>query len=1076
VAVRKVSWLSSLPIPALVALAVTAFYQARPSAVFDPSWLFAACSFILVTLVACVVTVVAFRVFLASGRGRFVLLGIGVLSLGVGALQASIARLAHAEAGVALTLLDISMLQAVVFHAAAVIITTAGTTIEVPQGRRRPYLVMTYVFVAALAAFWTLSVVTKVVATFAVHGASVHKVVMTVAGALALCAAMSLFASFQRTASRFLYWYGCAMACTAVSVTARILRGGPGSLFDWAGRLSLYAVGGYFLVLLLAAWRAARQAGVPLEDIMWTFFCHDERGFGHLSDALPDVIRRFDRDRRHVNINDACLRLYDRKAVVVLGRTMEEAGLPEDRAREWRKRLEEAFATGARLEFEERWHSSGGAITLQTTCVPETGPGGTIRSVLAISRDVTERGVLEAARRESETRYRSLFENMKDEVHLWKPVNDAAGRPVDLALVDMNAAGLKAWGKTLEEMKGRTAGELLGPEVIEPYRALMASILEEGRPLTSRTLIEVRGRFMRCTTVPVGGYLLVTATDLTELRNAQEGIRASEERLRMAANAAGFGTFVAYLTTGKQDWSPEIFELLEIDTSETDENKLALILGRIHPEDEEMCKQSWNRLIDPQGDGKVDFAFRLVRQDGGPRWLNVKGRVEFDGEGAERRPVRLLGTVVDITGRRQAERRVSYNAEVLAGVNDVLSATLSCDSEKGLGAACLQVALRITGSPTGFIAMQIPRGLRLVAMQGPDGETASTFESFGLQGFMPGATTAGTLSALFRNGRSIITNTAPRHPRWEVPTGRHPVVRALLAVPLVHDGLIRGLVVTANREGGYQPDHLQALEALAPALSEAFQHLGIQERLRQAHETLEAEVEERTAALEERTAQLRRLVLEISRFENRERRRLSRQLHDHLQQVLAAAKMLIQNVSARTTREMRETHLSRAAELMDECLSVSRSLSLELSPPILHEQGLVAAVRWLARSMEEGYGLAVNLDADLEVLPDPEGVSLLVYECTRELLLNVAHHAGVGSAELSMRWEADRLLELVVADRGAGFDMVELKTEKPEDALGLLGIRERITSLGGTADIQSVRGLGTRVRLLIPFPPEPAGG
>lgn len=171
--------------------------------------------------------------------------------------------------------------------------------------------------------------------------------------------------------------------------------------------------------------------------------------------------------------------------------------------------------------------------------------------------------------------------------------------------------------------------------------------------------------------------------------------------------------------------------------------------------------------------------------------------------------------------------------------------------------------------------------------------------------------------------------------------------------------------------------------------------------------------------------------------------------------------------------------LRRAAEeieqLLDESIQASRSLTAELSPPILHEGGLTAGLQWLAHWMKEKHGLNVVLVTDVDVAAPAEDVSVLLFESVRELLFNVVKHARVQSARVSMKPVAGQSLEIAVSDEGAGFDPESLKAARRLGGFGLFSIRERLGLIGGRLVIDSRPGHGARLAVIIPVEPGEPG-
>lgn len=244
--------------------------------------------------------------------------------------------------------------------------------------------------------------------------------------------------------------------------------------------------------------------------------------------------------------------------------------------------------------------------------------------------------------------------------------------------------------------------------------------------------------------------------------------------------------------------------------------------------------------------------------------------------------------------------------------------------------------------------------------------------------------------------------------------------------------------------------------------------------LQQAKEELEDRVAERTEQLknanlqlETRAAQLRALAGQLTLAEQRERRRIAMLLHDNLQQILVGAKFQVSTLHHSAEVAARAAGIATSA-LLDEAIQASRSLTAEISPPILYEQGLVPALRWLVDWIREKHGLAVELNS--EPIPGQltENMIILLFESVREVLFNVVKHASVDRAQINVGC-ANRVLHITILDHGSGFDV---KSVRPSGAAGggygLFSIRERLGLLGGRLEIDSAPGRGTRVMLSAP--------
>lgn len=220
-----------------------------------------------------------------------------------------------------------------------------------------------------------------------------------------------------------------------------------------------------------------------------------------------------------------------------------------------------------------------------------------------------------------------------------------------------------------------------------------------------------------------------------------------------------------------------------------------------------------------------------------------------------------------------------------------------------------------------------------------------------------------------------------------------------------------------------------------------------------------------------RTARLSALAGELTRAEERERRRLARVLHDHLQQLLVAAKLRADKLAGRNPDPQAPNPAAHLADLIGRIIEATRTLTAELSPPILYERGLGAALGWLARWMPVKHGLTVHLEVDDDAEPQAQDMRVLLFVCARELLFNVAKHAATDRAQVRLSLADEDTVSLVVEDQGRGCDHAALHEPQTPGGFGLLSIRERLTLAGGRMTIDAAAGRGVTVCLHAPRDP-----
>ncbi|BAE52469.1 PAS domain-containing sensor histidine kinase [Paramagnetospirillum magneticum] len=213
---------------------------------------------------------------------------------------------------------------------------------------------------------------------------------------------------------------------------------------------------------------------------------------------------------------------------------------------------------------------------------------------------------------------------------------------------------------------------------------------------------------------------------------------------------------------------------------------------------------------------------------------------------------------------------------------------------------------------------------------------------------------------------------------------------------------------------------------------------------------------------------LRNLAIEATLSEERERHSIAKDLHDGLGQTLHLARFKLDRLVKALPQELPTATLAlELIGLLSEASGEVRSLTSKLSPPALKDLGLVAAISWLADEMGRRRGLQVVVEDDGVPKPLTEGQSTLLFRAVRELVINIAKHAGVGSARIGLRVCNNRLI-ITVADKGVGF--IDWRaTLEARRGFGLSSVRERITFLKGVMDIQTRPGEGTTVVLEMPF-------
>jgi PAS domain S-box-containing protein len=265
-----------------------------------------------------------------------------------------------------------------------------------------------------------------------------------------------------------------------------------------------------------------------------------------------------------------------------------------------------------------------------------------------------------------------------------------------------------------------------------------------------------------------------------------------------------------------------------------------------------------------------------------------------------------------------------------------------------------------------------------------------------------------------------------------------------------------------RRAGG---EDLWALVAAAPRYDQAGDYLGF---LAMVSDITGRKRDEQV--LMEHQRRLRLLSSELALTEERERRRLATILHDRVSQNLFMAKFKLSELAGELAGHPARAGLDEAAEILNQSLAEARSLTYELSLPILFEHGLEPALEWLAGHYQEHHGLTVRFSGsqDREVELGEEH-KLALFRAAQELLVNVLKHSGVSAAELRLEQGPGRL-KLTVSDQGRGLP-AQAAGRPRELGYGLFSIQERLGGLGGSLELHSRPGQGVRAVVVAPLAP-----
>lgn len=226
--------------------------------------------------------------------------------------------------------------------------------------------------------------------------------------------------------------------------------------------------------------------------------------------------------------------------------------------------------------------------------------------------------------------------------------------------------------------------------------------------------------------------------------------------------------------------------------------------------------------------------------------------------------------------------------------------------------------------------------------------------------------------------------------------------------------------------------------------------------------TLERRSAEQRAFAEEAERQMRELSQRLVALQEDERKNLSRELHDHVAQVLTALRMELGRIDRAKPDVRTAEAVAESRRLVDQMFRTVRDLALGLRPSMLDDLGLQPALEWHVRDLTHRYGVDVNLSVqgDLDSLSDRHRTC--VYRAIQEALTNCVRHAGASTIGVNVAG-LDHRLRVTVHDDGIGLDPTRRR-----DGLGLRGIEERVRELDGHMTIAAGPGCGTTLEIELP--------
>jgi len=818
-----------------------------------------------------------------------------------------------------------------------------------------------------------------------------------------------------------------------------------------------------------------------------------EEHFRVLAENSPDLVARFDTRLRHLYVNPAAAAAGKLSASEYVGLTIAESGVAEPFATTRTQRLEQVLKTGTMLEVEDVFPTPEGVRHFHTRIVPELAPDGSIRSLLSFARDVTER-----KRTEREMARLASFPQLSP-----------------MPVVEVDAAGKISF---MNPVAGRLFPELRAASPDHPFVAaawnLIAEPQGEGKVSLSREVrVGDRWYIQNLFVLPDHSHVRIYASDITDRKRAEDVSR----RYQALVESSDDAVIGLSLDEVVESWNAGAERLYGYRAEEVTgrpfsilvppegQNELRIILELVRKghrvesyETERMRKDGRLVPVSVTASPIMDRAGRVVGISGIHRDISVRKRAD--------EAIRRLAAIVESsddailstdvgrvirTWNAGAERLYGYTAAEALGKN-IDSLVLAPGAQADVDAVAERLARG--AAAVRYEGTRVRKDGSLVEIAGTaseirDASGALTGYSVIVRDIAERKRTEEALresEASFRllteNATDIISRHAPDGTFLYVS----PACRKLLgydAAELVgrspyefihpHDATVttppgelfdlrKSYSVTfrfRRKDGTYgwfesfgHTEHDQTTGAVTE----------IHAMSRDVTDRMQVQLQ-----LRKQGEELRALARHLESVRDDEHAEMVRVIHDELGQALTALRLdlswLGRRLPARSTALRRK--LDEMAALTDGTIEASRRLVADLRPPILDDLGLVPALEWYLKHVEERTKVRARLDVDAEPLDVTGPVALTAYRIVQEALTNVARHAEAKHVTVRLGTQAGALL-LEITDDGAG---IRADTADSPRSFGIMGMRERALAHGGALEVGPSPGGGTVVRATIPL-------
>ena len=804
-----------------------------------------------------------------------------------------------------------------------------------------------------------------------------------------------------------------------------------------------------------------------------------ERRVTGILDSLADGFVALDRDWRYTYINAAADAAHGVPRAELLGRRVWDA-FPATVGTPFERMCRQAAETGAAVEFDTHYAPHDRWYAVRAFPSPD--------GLSVYFRDVTDRKQVEEALRRSEAQLSEAQElahvgswswDLPTETLTWSDEHYriVGLRPQQVPMTYDRGVGYihpddRPW---VEDTVRRAMADG------HPYECRFRMRRDDGtvRVVHSqgRAVYDESGRPVR---------MFGTIQDVTER------VQAEADRERLALLVEHSTDFIGLCDPEGQPFFANPAALRLVGLASVDDVLRTTIKDYFFPEDQAFVTDEYMPRLLREGRAKVEIRFRHF-VTGEPIWMIFSSFAVTAPGGTL---VGLATVSRDVTDERRArdalaasEARLAAELAAVSGLHALAGRLLAAPDAAAALDAVVEAAVALHGSDMGTAQVWDPAAgvLRFAAARGFDPAALAALAA------LPPITPddPSTCAAVVRTGRRVVVEDFEADPAFAAHRGTAAArgYRAAHSTPLTtRRGELLGVFTTHYRSPHRPADReLRLTDLLARQAADWLERARAEEGVRRARDELEGRVAARTAELAAANDALRAEARERERSEEArtdllrrlatahedERRRVARDLHDHLGQQLTALTLGLQAARDRGADPDLLARLQRTAEDMARGV---HDLALRLRPTALDDFGLAEALRSGVEEWGRGAGTEVTLDTDgLGGERLPAEVETALYRVVQEAVHNALKHARPARVNVLVE-RRNHHVTAIVEDDGAGFDADAVLSRPPPGRLGLVGMRERLALVDGTLEVESGPGAGTTVFARVRLPAGSEGG